>query len=385
MKTWILAASLLWAGSASAQPQAAAPETYEQARAEAKAKYEAKDLPGALEAMQRALKLASAPGEKSAALLRIGQAHKDLKQAEDARSAWAQVLELPGAPAREVLGAHLAIGGSWLEEQQNARARAAFEAVLAMPGGDDRLRAVAQVNIGSSYYNEKDFERARPALAIVADNPEAEPFLRRMAQRNIGESHFKERNFPSARLAWQRLLAMPGVTPSIAGGIEALILDTYRQEKDQAGLDKIGQEFYAAHSSQLRALTRDSKWAPAREEAAAMVLLLPQAEAANQVLALGLVKLSGEFYLNENLFAQARAEFQKVLASTPAADATPAQIQAMRTTQQVAQQRIGLAYVGERRFSLARAQFEKVLALPYLDASLKAATEKELAKLAGAP
>lgn len=381
MKTWILAASLLWAGSVMAQPQAAAPETYEQARAEAKAKYEAKDLPGSLEAMQRALKLASAPGEKSAALLRIGQAHKDLKQAEDARSAWAQVLELPGAPASDVLNAHLAIGASWQDEGQPARARAEFEAVASAPTADSTLKAVAQIGIGFSYLSEKDFGHARAAYALVADNPAHDPPLRRQAQNAIGEALFRERNFPAARLAWQRLLVMPGVTPSIAGGVEALILDTYREEKDQAGLDKIGQEFYAAHSSQLRALTRASKWAQAREEAAAMVLLLPQAEAANQVLALGLVKLSGEFYLNENLFAQARAEFQKVLASTPAADATPAQIEAMRTTQQIAQQRIGLAYVGERRFSLARAQFEKVLALPYLDANLKAATEKDLAKL----
>lgn len=384
MKTWILAAGVLWAASAQAQPEAPVAQTYAQARALAKAKHEAKDLAGALEAVLLAAKLATTPSEKSAALGLVAQSYKEQNQLEPALAAWRQVLELPGAPAEDVLGAHGNIGGALMDQGKGAQARAEFNTVLASPQADERMKVFAQFAIAASYDNEKDFEHARAAFTTVADNAKAESALRFAAQQGIGEAYFKERNFAPARAAWEKLLAMPLSMPqlpsALAGGAQARIIDSYVEEKNMEAALKARRAFFSAHNKRVQPLVDAGKLAEAREEVAAMLVLNPEQDTRS----LALRNLIGELYLREGLFAQARAQFHSLIDLSPT-DVEPASAEALRLIQQVAQQRIGLSFAREGQAAEARAQFEKVLVLPQLGAGLKAATEKELAKLPAAP
>lgn len=376
MKTWILAVSILWGSAAQAQ----APQTYEQARAQAKTKHEASDLPGTIEAMQSAVALAKTADDKSESLLLLGQSFKEQSKLDDAIAAWRRVLEMPDAPAAAAVAARTGIGGVLLDQGKAQESRAEFNAVLAMPGANDETRAMMQMGIAFSYDNEKDFEHAREAFAVLAGNDRAEPFMRFMAQQAIGESHFKERNFAAARGAWEKLLATPPAIPqlpfALAGGAEARIIDSYTEEKNLEQAAKSRQLFSLAHARRLKSLIEARQWAQAREEVAAMIVLAPPGS-----VQLGLQIFLGTSYVNEGNFAQGRAEYEKVVAATPAADASQAEKDAVRMVQQSAQMSIGEAYAVEHRFAQARAQFEKVLALPELNANIKAATQKKLAAL----
>lgn len=375
MKTYILAAGILWGGAAVAQTTA--PETYEQARTAARAKYEARDFEGARQAMERALKLATTPGEKSAALMRIGQALSDQKQFAAARATWQQVLELPGSPSNDVLSTRLAIATSWQYEGQHARTRAELEAVAALPEADSTLKRIVQFGVAGTYFNEKDFEHAREAFATIADDPKAEPYLRYQAQQQIGEAHFKERDFAAARAAWEKVLALPQLRPALAVGAESRIADTYSEEKNPEQAEKVRGQFFAAHSKRVQPLIDVGKLAEAREEATAMMVLLPTRNSGS----LTLQTLIGELYLREGNFDQAREQFQSIADLTVPGDESPKNIESVRLIQQSAQERIGIILVAQGKPAEARAQFEKVLKLPNLDASLKAATEKALAGL----
>ena len=380
MKTWILAAGVLWAASGQAQPQAPVAQTYEQARAVAKAKHEAKDVAGALEVVHLAAKLAKTPDEKSEALLLVGQSYKEQNELEAAIAAWRQVLEVPGAPWPAVVAARMGIGGALLDQGKGSEARSEFKVVLASPQAENNTKASVQMGIAFSYDQEKDFEHAREAFAVLADNAKAEPFLRFMAQQSIGETYFKERNFAGARAAWEKLLAMPLAVPqlpfALAGGAEARIIDSYVEEKNLEQAARSRQQFHLAHARRLQPLIKVRQWAAAREELAAMIVLSPPGS-----VLLGLQTMVGNSYANEGNYAQSRAEFEKVVASTPAPDATQAERDAIRMVQQSAQMSIGEVYARENRVAQARAQFEKVLALPGLNANIKAATERNLAKL----
>lgn len=380
MKTWILAAGVLWAATAQAQPEAPIAQTYEQARAVAKAKHEAKDEAGTIEATRRAVQLAKTADEKSESLLLLGQSYKEQSQLEAAVAAWRQVLEVPGVPPPAVVAARVGIGGALLDQGKGAQARAEFDTVLALPDANDSTRAMVQIGIAGSYDNEKDFEHARAAFAVLADSPKAEPFVRFMAQQAIGETYFKERNFARARAAWEKLLAMPLAVPqlpfALAGGAEARIIDSYVEEKNLEQAAGSRQQFHLAHARRLQPLINVRQWAAAREELAAMIVLSPPGS-----VLLGLQTMVGNSYANEGNYAQSRAEFEEVVASTPAPDATQAERDAIRMVQQSAQMSIGEVYARENRVAQARAQFEKVLALPGLNANIKAATERNLAKL----
>lgn len=373
-------AGVLWAGSAQAQAEAPVAQTYEQARALAKAKHEANDLAGTLEAMQLAAKLARTPGEKSAALGLVAQSYKEQNQLEPALAAWRQVLELPGAPAQDVLLAHGAIGAALMDQGKGAEARAEFNTVLASPQADERMKVFVQFAIAASYDNEKDFEHARAAFATVADNAKAESALRFAAQQGIGEAYFKERNFAPARAAWEKLLAMPLAMPNLpsvlAGSAEARIIDSYVEEKNMEQAAKARGQFFSAHNKRVQPLVDAGRLAEAREEVTAMLALNPEKDARSLVLR----NLIGEMFLREGSFAQARAQFQSLI-DLSAADVEAGAAESLRLTQQAAQHRIGLVYAAEGKAALARAQFEKVLALPRLNANLKAVTEKDLAKL----
>ena len=382
MKSWILAVAILCVGSAQAQEKS--PETYEQARAAAKAKSEAKDFSGAGEAVQSAIRLAKTPVEKSMALLLSGQSYKEQSHNEAAIAEWRQVLEVQGVPAQDAMIARVNIGGALLDMGRNAEARSELTTALSLPQIDDKTRTMVQLGIAGSYDNEKDFERARAAFATVADSARAEPFMRFMAQQSIGETHFKERNFAAARGAWEKLLAtplpMPQLPSALAGGAEARIIDSYTEEKNLEQAARSRQRFVVAHAKRLQPLIDAKQWAQAREHLAAMMILTPPSS-----VSLGLQVFMGNSYVSEGNFAQGRAEYEKVVAATPAADAPQAEKDAVRTVQQSAQMSIGESYAIEHRFAQARAQFERVLQLPQLDARIKANTEKELAKIPAAP
>ena len=349
MKTWILAAGVLWAASAQAQPQAPVAQTYAQARAVAKAKHEAKDLAGALEAAHLAVKLAKTSDEKSKALVLVAQSYKEQNQIEPALAAWRQVLELPDAPVDDVLGAHGAIGGALMDQGKGAEARAEFNTILASPQADVRMKAFAQFAIAASYSNEKNFERARAAFATVADNAKAEPSLRFAAQQGIGEAYFKERNFAGARAAWEKLLAMPNLPFVLAGGAEARIIDSYVEEKNLEQALKARIRFFSAHNKRVQPLVDAGKLAQAREEVAAMLVLNPEKDARW----LALQNLIGEFYLRERLFPEARQQFQSLI-DLAAKDVEPQAAEPLRLIQQVAQHRIGLALAAEGKATEAR-------------------------------
>ena len=124
---------------------------------------------------QRAMTLATTPGERANARFATGNVLFVEKRYADARAELQRLLDSPDAPAGNISAARVLVGKTWFAEGNWAAARKEFAAVLAQQGSTPSSQTEAQLHLGLCDYEARDFAAAKAELEALRAMPAATP------------------------------------------------------------------------------------------------------------------------------------------------------------------------------------------------------------------
>jgi tetratricopeptide (TPR) repeat protein len=351
--------------------------SYDEAFQAARVKYMNGDYAAARKDMTEALSLARTPDEKVSALFRIAQAFKDEKKYVEARAEWGKILKIEDTAASDQLKAQFAIAGTYLDEKNYVQARTKLTEILTSADADTSLKMATRLAIAGSYEAEKKFSLARVEYAEIVECKDADVNTKAYAQAQLGQTYFIEKDFAGARTAWQKIAAMENAAPSLVLTARLGVADTYRLQNNDVEAER---EFTAARVLGMKVAQSflEKKDYPLAIAAFNQVLSMGQPP---QLLTLTLHLLIGQTHSSQNNFAQARAEFAKVLTQMDDADASAAEQAGLLA--QRAQLAIAQSYLSENNYDQARLEYEKVLKIEGVNAAFRVAAERQLKLIAG--
>lgn len=355
----------------------AAPSTYEEAVQSANTSYSVKHYAEAREATEQALKLAKTPAEKSGALSHLGEAYNAEKKYTQAREAWAQVLALPDVPADGKAEIELAIGGTYADENDFAAAREAYARVASNPQVKQALKFKAQTATAFSYQSEKNFAKAREEFEKLVSNPEAALVTRVLARNQIGETYFSEGNFARAREEFTKGLGLGTLNPVQEAVLRVRVADTYRSENNPTKAASEISRFRNDTSKRMESAFASQNWKEARDLTVAYLATGPLPTSDTFFLR----EKIGETYLAEKNTAEARKQFEALVAATDFGSLAGQDLATIHAVQQLAQLAIAHSYELDGNKQRAKAEYQKLLKMPDLPTPIKVKAEQQLAAL----
>ncbi len=199
--------------------------------------------------LDKALKLAASPTDKAYVHGQIGAAYQEQKRYAEAAMQFRRIIAVPDVPLEQKKTAHLALATSLRDAKNYDAARREADLILA-----DKSYALAPIERmialsirGDAQMDAKDWIGARRSydavLAVPANaNEPMFDFTRAMAYYNVGKSYLRGGQALEARLQLRgvqySLMHLPqgeAMTDFLGGATQQLIVESYMDEKDDAG------------------------------------------------------------------------------------------------------------------------------------------------------
>ncbi len=263
----------------------AAPSTSSQAIDEARPLFQKGDYAGAQKLTEQALALAKTPEEKVKALLDLGLTYRGRKLYPQAREQWRQILELPGASAKDKAGTHSLLGASYSEEENWVYARTEFQKAVDEPELSAQEKAGNRLFIAVTFAGEKNTVEAEKRFLALAEDATVDANFRALAYSQLGQVQAEEHEFEQARAAFNQILSFPNAPRELRVVAQAGIAQSFKDQGDPA---KAQAEFVKAQAEALKQsvfLAQAKQFAPARammEQALTFGTINPVLEAALQ-------------------------------------------------------------------------------------------------------
>lgn len=264
----------------------AAPSTSSQAIDAARPLFEKGDYAGAQKATQEALTLAKTPTEKMDALFHLAMIYDKRKLYPQAREQWRQILELPGASAKDKAGIHSLIGASYSEEENWVYARTEFQKAVDEPELSAQEKAGNRLFIAVTFAGEKNTVEAQKRFLVLAEDTTLDANFRALAYLQLGQVQAGAHEFEQARAAFNQTLSFPNAPGELRIAAQAGIAQSF---KDQGEATKAQAEFVKAQAEAFKQsvlLSQAKQFAPARammEQALTFGTINPVLEAALQL------------------------------------------------------------------------------------------------------
>ena len=214
---------------------AAAYNTWAEARGAAWKKYHSRDYPGAMAAADEALKMAKTPDERADANYVRGQIAARAGKPDEARKSFDAVLAEAGAQVGRKVSAVFGLADLCNSRKAYEDARSWLDKGLAFPGLTARQRFDLMSRKASTYEREGAYAAAREEYEAITTAEGVDRYWRVRAGSSRARAFSRDRLYDEAIHAYRDLFQLDGLTLTERKNLHAALASVYWQRKDWPG------------------------------------------------------------------------------------------------------------------------------------------------------